>query len=57
VVVANDHDLSFMHHGVIVDVQASRCERTLLLEMGASLFGEGWPTGPQTRAVQASACR
>jgi hypothetical protein len=37
VVVANDHDLSFIHHGVIVDVQASRCERTLLLEMGVVL--------------------
>jgi hypothetical protein len=34
VVVANDHDFSLIHHGVIVDVQASRCERTPLLEMG-----------------------
>jgi hypothetical protein len=34
VVVANDHDFAFIHHGAIVDVQASRCERTLLLEMG-----------------------
>jgi hypothetical protein len=33
VVVANDHDFAFIHHGVIVDVQASRCERSPRLEM------------------------
>jgi hypothetical protein len=30
-VVANDHAFSFMHHGAIMDAQASRSERALVL--------------------------
>ncbi len=49
VVVANDQDFVFIHHGVIVDVQASRCERTLLLKMVCVLVRSGIP---KRRSIQ-----